>query len=228
MALADTPDGGVAAHLPERIQPVRHQKGAHAHARCRERGFRARMTAADNDDFGIFHGPIISGTVAPMYKPLLKAALLVSLPVLVAASWQPALAAPPAVPVAQAAPGISLKDCRLSSQQSPTTVAARCGTFEVPEDYAHPEGKRLKLAIAVLPALDRGAKLAPVFLKNKYMLGDDFSMLDVAIAPLLWRLDHYGIQLGKQAAPLMKYAERLFSRPAYIDALTASEKVMRK
>ena len=26
----------------------------------------------------------------------------------------------------------------------------------------------------------------------------------------------------------MKYAERLFSRPAFIDALTASEKVMRK
>jgi RNA polymerase-associated protein len=25
------------------------------------------------------------------------------------------------------------------------------------------------------------------------MLGDDFSMLDVAIAPLLWRLDYYGI-----------------------------------
>ena len=32
-----------------------------------------------------------------------------------------------------------------------------------------------------------------MFTKNKYMLGDDFSMLDVAIAPLLWRLDHYGI-----------------------------------
>ena len=75
---------------------------------------------------------------------------------------------------------------------------------------------------------DRLTTLAPLFLKNKYMLGDEFSMLDVAIAPLLWRLDHYGIQLGKQAAPLMKYAERLFSRPAYIDALTASEKVMRK
>ena len=70
--------------------------------------------------------------------------------------------------------------------------------------------------------------IAPVFSRQKYMLGEEFSMLDVAISPLLWRLDHYGIQLGKQAAPLMKYAERLFSRPAYIDALTASEKVMRK
>jgi RNA polymerase-associated protein len=60
------------------------------------------------------------------------------------------------------------------------------------------------------------------------MLGDEFSMLDVAIAPLLWRLDYYGIQLPKQAAPLMKYSERIFSRPAYIEALTPSEKVMRK
>jgi RNA polymerase-associated protein len=53
-------------------------------------------------------------------------------------------------------------------------------------------------------------------------------MLDVAISPLLWRLDYYSISLPKSAAPLMKYAERLFSRPAFIDALTPSEKVMRK
>jgi RNA polymerase-associated protein len=75
---------------------------------------------------------------------------------------------------------------------------------------------------------DNLAQIAPVFLKQKYMLGDEFSMLDVAIAPLLWRLDYYDIQLPKQAAPLMKYAERLFTRPAFIDSLTASEKVMRK
>src|SRR6059058_912985 len=75
---------------------------------------------------------------------------------------------------------------------------------------------------------DRLIELAPVFTKTKHMLGDDFTMLDVAIAPLLWRLDHYGIKLGKTAAPLMKYAERIFSRPAFIEALTPSEKVMRK
>ena len=75
---------------------------------------------------------------------------------------------------------------------------------------------------------DRLTELAPIFVKQKYMLGDEFSMLDVAIAPLLGRLDHYGVSLGKPAAPLMKYAERLFSRPAFIEALTPSEKVMRK
>jgi RNA polymerase-associated protein len=81
---------------------------------------------------------------------------------------------------------------------------------------------------AKLNIRDRLTQLAPILLKNKYMLGDDFSMLDVAIAPLLWRLDHYGIELPKSAAPLMKYAERIFSRPAYIEALTPSEKVMRR
>ncbi|HWK69379.1 MAG: glutathione S-transferase N-terminal domain-containing protein [Burkholderiaceae bacterium] len=75
---------------------------------------------------------------------------------------------------------------------------------------------------------DRLAQLAPLLLKNKYMLGEEFSMLDVAVAPLLWRLDHYGIELPKNAAPIQKYAERIFSRPAYIEALTPSEKVMRR
>ena len=75
---------------------------------------------------------------------------------------------------------------------------------------------------------DRLTQLTPIFVKNKFMLGEDFSMLDVAIAPLLWRLDHYGIEMPKTAAPLLRYAERIFSRPAYIEALTPSEKVMRR
>ncbi len=75
---------------------------------------------------------------------------------------------------------------------------------------------------------DRLVELAPIFGKQKHLLSDDFSMLDVAIAPLLWRLDYYGIELPKVAAPLMKYAERIFSRQGFIDALTPSEKVMRR
>jgi RNA polymerase-associated protein len=75
---------------------------------------------------------------------------------------------------------------------------------------------------------DRLTELAPMFNKQKFLLGDDFSMLDVAIAPLLWRLDHYGIELPKTAAPLMKFAERIFSRQGFIDALTPTEKMMRR
>lgn len=75
---------------------------------------------------------------------------------------------------------------------------------------------------------DNLGQLAQILTRQKFLLGDEFSMLDVAIAPLLWRLDHYGIQMGKEAAPLMKYAERLFSRQGFIDALTPSERAMRK
>ena len=63
---------------------------------------------------------------------------------------------------------------------------------------------------------------------SKYVLGEDFTLLDIALAPILWRLDHYGIELPVAAAPLMTYAERLFSRPAFIDSMTPSERVMRR
>lgn len=70
--------------------------------------------------------------------------------------------------------------------------------------------------------------IAPAFAKNKYVLGDEFSMIDVALAPLLWRLDYYDIKLGKSAAPILKSAERIFQRQAFIDALTPAEKAMRR
>ena len=89
--------------------------------------------------------------------------------------------------------------------------------------------KNLKTADkARIAVRDRLTELAPIFAKQKFMLGDELSMLDVAVAPLLWRLDHYGIELPKAAAPIQKYAERIFSRQGFIDALTPSEKVMRK
>ena len=75
---------------------------------------------------------------------------------------------------------------------------------------------------------DSLSQLTPILTKQKYLMNDEFSMLDVAIAPLLWRLEHYGIELPKVAAPVLKYRERLFSRPAFINALTPTEKALRK
>lgn len=71
-------------------------------------------------------------------------------------------------------------------------------------------------------------QLSPLFIKNKFLMGEDFSMLDVTLAPLLWRLDHYEIDIPKTAAPLLKYAETVFSRNSFIDSMTPSEKVMRR
>ncbi|MDT3705213.1 MAG: glutathione S-transferase N-terminal domain-containing protein [Thiobacillus sp.] len=75
---------------------------------------------------------------------------------------------------------------------------------------------------------DSLSQLTPILTRQKYLMNDEFSMLDVAIAPLLWRLEHYAIELPKMAAPVLKYRERLFSRPAFISALTPTEKALRK
>lgn len=70
-------------------------------------------------------------------------------------------------------------------------------------------------------------QLVPILNKQPYLLYDDYSMLDVAMAPLLWRLDHYGIKLPVSAKPVMKYADSLFNRPLFDEAMTPAEKAMR-
>jgi len=110
---------------------------------------------------------------------------------------------------------------------------ARLGLYEFERDlYAYVadlESSNQKVAEKARATIrDNLTQIVPLFSKQQYILGDEFSMLDVALAPLLWRLGHYGIELPKQAAPLLKYAERIFSRPAYIEAMTPSEKAMRK
>jgi RNA polymerase-associated protein len=74
---------------------------------------------------------------------------------------------------------------------------------------------------------DRLVELSAQFTKQQYLLGNEFSMPDVALAPLLWRLERYGIELPKTAAPLLKYAHRIFERPSFVGSLTPTEKTMR-
>jgi len=66
------------------------------------------------------------------------------------------------------------------------------------------------------------------FVRNKpYFVSDELSLVDVTIAPILWRLPRYRIDLPKEAAPLLKYANLLFSRPAFRLSLSAQEREMR-
>lgn len=63
---------------------------------------------------------------------------------------------------------------------------------------------------------------------QKFLIDDEFSLLDASLAPLLWRLEHYKITLPPKAWPINKYAERIFSRPAFGESLTSIERAMRK
>lgn len=70
--------------------------------------------------------------------------------------------------------------------------------------------------------------LSLILRKHRLLSGEHLSMPDVLLAPLLWRLDAYGISLPQSAAPLKGYCERVFARPAFVKSLSPSEKKMRR
>ncbi|MBE9515655.1 MAG: glutathione S-transferase N-terminal domain-containing protein [Proteobacteria bacterium] len=69
--------------------------------------------------------------------------------------------------------------------------------------------------------------ISPLFKEQSYVLGEEMSLVDCALAPIMWRLDRYGISLPRQAKPIMEYAERLFSRKSFQESLTEPEREMR-
>ena len=64
-----------------------------------------------------------------------------------------------------------------------------------------------------------------LFKVRPYFLSDEFSMVDATIAPVLWRLPHYEVDLT--SAPIIKYANHVFSRPGFRDSLSETEQEMR-
>lgn len=71
-------------------------------------------------------------------------------------------------------------------------------------------------------------RLAPVFNSSPYFLNEDFSLVDCCIAPILWRLPHWGITLPAEAKAIVKYAERVFARDSFQASLTEAEQELRK
>jgi RNA polymerase-associated protein len=68
---------------------------------------------------------------------------------------------------------------------------------------------------------------AEVFKAKPFFLSDEFSLVDASIAPILWRLPSYGIELPVQAQPIVKYMNSIFSRPTFRACLSEAERGMR-
>lgn len=67
-----------------------------------------------------------------------------------------------------------------------------------------------------------------LFRMKPYFLSDEFSLVDATIAPVLWRLPRYEIDLPRDTGqPIIKYAGLVFSRRAFRDSLTDAEMEMR-
>ena len=69
--------------------------------------------------------------------------------------------------------------------------------------------------------------LAPIFSQFPFFMSEEFSLVDLCIAPLLWRLPNYGVKLTAQAKPLVKYSDKLFDRAAFQNSLSPLEQEMR-
>ena len=74
---------------------------------------------------------------------------------------------------------------------------------------------------------DHLTAIAPAFAHKPFFMSDEYSLVDCCMAPLLWRLDHYGIKLPGSAKPLFQYAEQLFEREAFKLSLSEPEKELR-
>ena len=64
----------------------------------------------------------------------------------------------------------------------------------------------------------------PVFAARLFFLSDEFSLVDCAVGPLLWRLPMLGIELPKHAEPIKSYASRLFEREGFQLSLSDQER----
>lgn len=70
--------------------------------------------------------------------------------------------------------------------------------------------------------------VAPLFAEMACFMSDEQSLVDCCLLPILWRLPVMGIELPRQAKPLLDYMERQFAREPFQASLSAAEREMRK
>jgi RNA polymerase-associated protein len=63
-----------------------------------------------------------------------------------------------------------------------------------------------------------------LFRMSDFILSDELTLVDCTLGPLLWRLAHYGVKLGKPGASVEAYAHRIFSRASFKSSLTQAER----
>ena len=114
-----------------------------------------------------------------------------------------------------------------------TRAQFRMALYRIEQDWysladkfaANGEGKlatkpKKMLRESILAAVD-------LFSIKSYFISDDFSLVDCTIAPILWRLPEYGIDLGTNVPSIDKYMDRVFDRPSFRESLSELEQEMR-
>lgn len=74
---------------------------------------------------------------------------------------------------------------------------------------------------------ERLIQLIPAFGHKPFFMNDDYSLVDISLSVLLWRLPSLGIELPKSAKPVMDYAEKVIEREMFMESLSDDELDMR-
>ena len=64
---------------------------------------------------------------------------------------------------------------------------------------------------------------ADLFGVQRFFLSDEFTIVDCVLAPILWRLELFGIELSGDLKPISNYMSQIFSRNAFKDSMTEDE-----
>lgn len=88
-------------------------------------------------------------------------------------------------------------------------------------------GDRKKVASVRKQLREAIASCADIFSVKTFFLSDDMTLVDCIVAPILWRLPRYRIDLPRQARVIDQYAERVFARSSFQCSLTEPEREMR-
>lgn len=92
---------------------------------------------------------------------------------------------------------------------------------------ANPDGKK---AEALRKEFQESLmSISDIFIEMPYFMSEEFTLVDCCLAPMLWRLPQFDIELPstRQTKPLLDYIDRLFERPAFQESLTDLEREIR-
>ncbi len=89
------------------------------------------------------------------------------------------------------------------------------------------DAKKQKPNKLLRTTISRDLSVLATYLKSMpFWLGEDFSLVDCFIAPLIWRLKHYGIELPAQTSAIAAYSNRVFNRDSFVKSLSSTERDM--
>lgn len=110
---------------------------------------------------------------------------------------------------------------------------ARLVVYRVEKDWYAPlmrieeGGARAEVNAARRELTDSLVASNELFASMPFFLNEEFSVMDCAVAPLLWRLEAANVKLPAEAEAVSEYAERLFARESFQESLTEEERRMR-